>query len=87
MFKIVLISTIGGGVIETEGGVNEAILTISASDYPYGLFSFPSGFRPIIVSESSSLTKNLTVLREFGTSGTVRIDYWTVMATSLGKNL
>ncbi len=83
MFKITLLSTIGGGVIDTVGGANVAILTIAASDYPYGLFTFAGEYRPLVVMETSE-PKELTIRREFGVRGSVRVDYMTVMATGLG---
>ena len=85
MFKIVLVNATGGGNINTVGGVNIATLTISASDYPYGLFSFSSAFRPLSVSETGD-PKTVSILREFGTTGNVRVEYMTMMATGLGSN-
>lgn len=76
-------SVIGGGVIEKEGGANIAIITISANDYPYGLFLFPSFYRPLTVTENNDL-KNLTIMREFGISGRVQVDYRSMEAADLG---
>ncbi len=67
------------------GGANIAVITISASDYPYGLFSFPPVYHPLIVSETN-VTMTVNILREFGKTGSVRVDYKTMMATELGDN-
>lgn len=67
------------------GGANIAIITISANDYPYGLFLFPSSFRTLTVTEDNDL-KNLTIIREFGETGRVQVEYMTMEATDLGTD-
>lgn len=51
-----------------------ALLTIRASDYPFGVFSISSGFRPLVVQENIG-TVNVIVTREFGIEGTVQVYY------------
>lgn len=70
---MMLVNTSGVGRISPFSAT--AIISVSANDYPYGLFSFSS--KPLLVSESVGEV-NVTITREFGATGTVAVDYMTL---------
>ena len=70
-----LVNASGGATIATSGSV--ATITVEASDHPYGLFTFSSGFRPLVVEEDEGEVE-VTVTREFGDIGRVTVSYMTV---------
>ncbi|XP_041926588.1 adhesion G-protein coupled receptor V1 [Alosa sapidissima] len=57
-----------------------ASLTILASDDPYGLFVFSEDNRPVRISEAN-VTVTLTIQRQKGLVGTVRVNYQTLKET------
>ena len=61
----------GGAVL---GLIRETIVTIEASDDPYGKFGFEaSGSTVLEPSDSSSYTHDIAVLRQGGTLGVVSV--------------
>jgi G-protein coupled receptor 98 len=74
-FTVRLVNATNGGRI-ADDGTQIAILTIQANDFPYGVFTFSSGFRPLTISESAG-SINIIISREFGMSGTVVVYYAT----------
>ena len=70
------------------GPANAAIITVAASDHPYGLFAFAPP--PTGVSEDQDVV--VTVIREFGTVGQVTVGVISVESSdprlgSLGLDL
>ena len=66
-----------GGATITTSGSQVATITVQASDHPYGLFTFSSAFRPLVVSEGVGEVE-VIVTREFGDLGSVTVGYTTV---------
>ena len=66
-----------GGATVTTSGLQVATITVQASDHPYGLFTFSSAFRPLVVSEGVGEVE-VIVTREFGDLGSVTVGYTTV---------
>ena len=58
-------------------GSQVATITVQASDHPYGLFTFSSAFRPLVVVEDGGQVE-VMVTREFGDLGRVTVSYATV---------
>ena len=58
-------------------GSQVATITVQASDHPYGLFTFSSAFRPLVVGEDGGQVE-VMVTREFGDLGRVTVSYATV---------
>lgn len=77
---MVLVNASGVGRINPSTA--NAVITVAANDYPYGLFSFSTAFRPLSVTESVGEV-TLVVSREFGSTGTVTVDYMTVSSQTL----
>ena len=77
---MVLVNASGVGRINPSAA--DAVITVAANDYPYGLFSFSAAFRPLTVTESVGEVV-LTVSREFGSTGTVTVDYMSVPSQML----
>lgn len=61
------------------------MVTIQASDDPYGVFSFPAAFRPLRVTESI-ISVNVLVIRLFGVQGRVAVQYATLSTPPRGVN-
>lgn len=61
------------------------MVTIQASDDPYGVFSFPAAFRPLRVTENV-MSVNVLVSRLFGIMGRVTIQYTTLSTPPSGVN-
>lgn len=70
-----MVNVTAGRISDTGNGV--AVLTIRASDYPYGVFSFSPAFSPLMITEDAG-TINVIVIREFGMEGTVQVYYTTI---------
>lgn len=77
-FKVTLTNVSHGRL----GERSVAFLTILASDDPYGLFVFSEGSRPVRVSEAN-VTVILTIQRQKGLMGTVRVIYQTLRETDV----
>ena len=75
-FSLRLLNASGGATITTSGS-QVATVTVRASDHPYGLFTFSSAFRPLVVSEGVGEAE-VMVTREFGDLGRVTVGYTTV---------
>lgn len=67
-----LVSVSDGRISDTGNAV--AVLTIRASDRPYGVFTFSPSFSPLSITEDAG-TINVIILREFGMEGTVEVYY------------
>lgn len=78
VFSIRLVNATGGATITTSGS-QVATITVQASDHPYGLFTFSSAFRPLMVDENVGEVE-VTVTREFGNMGSVTVSYTTVQS-------
>ena len=61
------------------------MVTIQASDDPYGVFSFPAAFRPLRIDENVA-SVNLVVSRLFGVMGRVAVQFATLSAPPRGVN-
>lgn len=61
------------------------MVTIQASDDPYGVFSFPAAFRPLRVSENV-MSANVLVSRLFGIKGRVAVQFATLSTPPRGVN-
>ncbi|XP_035385851.1 adhesion G-protein coupled receptor V1 [Electrophorus electricus] len=77
-FKI-LLSNVSHGRL---GNLTIATLTVLASDDPYGLFEFSESSRPFRVVEADTLV-TLTIWRQKGLMGRVRVAYRTLRDTDL----
>uniref|UniRef100_A0A1X7VF86 Staphylococcus aureus surface protein A n=3 Tax=Amphimedon queenslandica TaxID=400682 RepID=A0A1X7VF86_AMPQE len=71
-FTVRLVRVSDGRISDTGNAV--AILTIRASDRPYGVFTFSPSFSPLSITEDAG-TINVIILREFGMEGTVEVYY------------
>jgi hypothetical protein len=73
VFTVELVNvTIGASITS----VSSAVITVQASDHPYGLFVFSPALRPLRVAESGRI--EVVVTREFGDVGQVTVDVQTV---------
>ena len=84
MVTIALVNVTGGGRLSNMGNT-EAVITVQASDDPYGVFSFPPAFRPLRVSENIT-SMNVTVDRLFGTIERVVVNYATLLTNPMQVN-
>lgn len=73
---IALVNVTSGGRLSDTGNI-EAMVTIQASDDPYGVFSFPLAFRPLRISETMT-SVNAVVSRLFGREERVVVHYATL---------
>ncbi|KAI6651569.1 hypothetical protein LOD99_5177 [Oopsacas minuta] len=78
MFKVEIINVTGGARLSSLGDT-QVMISIQASDYPHGLFNFPLGQRSVTVEEGN--TFSLTINRQFGTTGDIRVNYSTSIPT------
>ena len=66
------------------------MVTIQASDDPYGVFSFPVAFRPLRVNENAvnenATSINVLVSRLFGLMGRVGVQFVTLSTPPRGTN-
>ncbi|XP_061753493.1 adhesion G-protein coupled receptor V1 [Nerophis ophidion] len=62
------------------GARTRAILTVLASDHPYGVFVFSNDTRPVRLPEGDSVV-GLSILRKKGLTGQVRVTYRTLRET------
>ena len=60
------------------------MVTIQASDDPYGVFSFPAAFRPVHVTEDVMST-DILVSRLFGTQSRVVVQFVTLSTPPQGS--
>ena len=82
VFDVVLVNA--SGVASIDPTISTAVVSVSANDYPYGLFAFSSAFRPLVVDETVE-NVTVTVTREFGKTGTVTVDYMTLSPSPSDK--
>lgn len=75
-FRVILSNVSHGRLGESS----VASLTILASDDPYGLFVFPESERSVRISEAN-ITVTLTIQRQKGLIGRVRVAYQTLKET------
>lgn len=61
------------------------MVTIQASDDPYGVFSFPAAFRPVRITEDVMST-DILVSRLFGTQRRVVVQFVTLSTPPRGVN-
>ena len=76
-------SVSGGGALSTAGDVVSTI-SVSSSDDPHGVFVFTPGNRPLRVVEANRMI-TLTVIREFGTIGSVDVEWETIASSPSRK--
>ncbi|XP_061478182.1 adhesion G-protein coupled receptor V1 isoform X3 [Rhineura floridana] len=69
------VTSTGAAILDSQG--YEAILTVEASDEPYGVLSFASSSRVVLVQEGNK-TIQLFINREFGSLGVINVTYTTV---------
>jgi len=81
VFNIRLVNASGGGVLSTTGNTVSTV-TVRANDHPYGRFVFSQAFRPLEVGEGVGNVE-VTVTREFGTVGMVRVEFATITSDNL----
>jgi len=81
VFNIRLVNASGGGVLSTTGNTVSTV-TVRANDHPYGRFVFSQAFRPLEVGEGVGNVE-VTVTREFGTVGMVRVEFATIASDNL----
>ena len=80
-FTVRLVNVSNGRI--SSDGDDVAILTIRASDRPYGFFTFSPSFSPLSITEDSG-SINVIIVREFGMEGTVEV-YYTSLNDSIGE--
>ncbi|XP_057301693.1 adhesion G-protein coupled receptor V1-like isoform X2 [Hydractinia symbiolongicarpus] len=68
-FVIKLVNVSGGTINQSA---DAAIIKIQANDHPYGLFNFQ---RSMLYTNEANKTIPITIIREKGTAGTVRVFY------------
>lgn len=82
VFTVQLVNITVGASITS---VSAAVITVQASDHPYGRFIFSPALRPLGgVAEQGRV--GLVVTREFGTIGQVRVDVQTVPSEAIEAN-
>ncbi|KAJ8380590.1 hypothetical protein SKAU_G00013680 [Synaphobranchus kaupii] len=81
LYQLVLTNVSAGAEISPSG--RQATVTMAASDFPYGVFSFTQAF--LHVSEEERMV-NLTVQRFMGTFGRVWLYYETVSSRAVGDS-
>ncbi|XP_059825311.1 adhesion G-protein coupled receptor V1 [Hypanus sabinus] len=77
------IPSMGAAVLDSLG--YKAILTVKASDDPYGIVTFSESSRSISVKEGNSVI-HLFIRRDFGTLGAINITFETVKGSLLRLN-
>lgn len=75
----------GGGVNQPQliSGRQEAVITVEANDAPHGVISWSPLFVTATETDGTDSTVRLTLVREFGTIGSVVIGYNTLVNSSL----
>ena len=75
----------GGGVNQPQliAGRQEAVITVEANDAPHGVISWSPTFVTTMETDGRDNTVQLTIVREFGTIGSVVIGYTTLANSSL----
>lgn len=81
VFNVRLLNVSGGGVLSTTGNTVSTV-TVRANDHPYGRFVFSQAFRPLEVGEGVGDVE-VTVTREFGTVGRVKVEFATIASNNL----
>lgn len=84
VFNIRLVNVSGGATLSTSGNTVSTV-TVRANDFPYGVFVFSTEFRPLSVSEGVGSVE-VRVTREFGTLGTVMVDFATIPSDDVGTS-
>ncbi|KAK9408413.1 G-protein coupled receptor 98 [Crotalus adamanteus] len=69
------VTSTGSAILDHQG--YEAVLTVEASDEPYGILNFASSSRTVLVQEENK-TIQLFINREFGSLGVVNVTYTTI---------
>ncbi|XP_063151499.1 adhesion G-protein coupled receptor V1 [Candoia aspera] len=69
------VASTGSAILDNQG--YEAILTVEASDEPYGILNFASSSRSVLVQEENK-TIHLFINREFGSLGVINVTYKTI---------
>ncbi|ETE65236.1 G-protein coupled receptor 98, partial [Ophiophagus hannah] len=69
------VTSTGIAILDHQG--YEAVLTVEASDEPYGILNFASSSRTVLVQEENK-TIQLFINREFGSLGVVNVTYTTI---------
>ena len=82
MFPVILLNATGGERVSSRGDSTPTI-TITGSDYPYGLFSFSSALDLLTVSEDTSVVM-VTVTEVFGVERTVQVQFPSLSASGIG---
>ncbi|XP_064619709.1 adhesion G-protein coupled receptor V1-like [Lineus longissimus] len=80
LYALEITSATGGAIVSTEPGARKSIITMVASDYPHGLFQFAAP-QEKMVSEDDGFV-SLTIKRDFGTVGQVKVSYTTWQSTA-----
>ena len=75
----------GGGVNQPQliTGRQEAVITVEANDAPHGVISWSPTSVTTMETDGMDNTVQLTIVREFGTIGSVVIGYTTLVSSSL----
>ena len=75
----------GGGVNQPQiaAGRQEAVITVEANDAPHGVVSWSPIFVPTTETDGVDSVVQLTLVREFGTIGSIVISYTTLVNSSL----
>ena len=75
----------GGGVNQPQlvAGRQEAVITVEANDAPHGVISWSPTSVVTMETDGMDSTVQLTIVREFGTIGSVVIGYTTLVSSSL----
>ncbi|XP_039203978.1 adhesion G-protein coupled receptor V1 isoform X8 [Crotalus tigris] len=69
------VTSTGSAILDHQG--YEAVLTVEASDEPYGILNFASSSRTVLVQEENKMIQ-LFINREFGSLGVVNVTYTTI---------
>lgn len=75
----------GGGANQPQliAGRQEAVITVEANDAPHGVISWSPSLVTATETNGADSTVQLTLVREFGTIGSVVISYSTLVDSSL----
>ena len=75
----------GGGANQPQliAGREEAVITVEANDAPHGVVSWSSASVVTLETDGVDNSVQLTIVREFGTIGSIVISYGTLVNSSL----
>ena len=71
---------------ELNSASTVATVTLEANDDPYGSFAFAPSSQPLRVREGSDVAM-VTIIREFGTAGSVEVSFHTLVSSTLPGEL